>query len=1168
VLELYFESPDRHVSARGNGRFVLYRDGDGYPLPNVVLATHEGKPTVPLRDVAITDIALVGGADMRAANNAAQLLEEIGSGWKAHDPTGVEHVAFDHNVAVGRAVSRGAVDSARTANGVIDEQAVIGTVVTWGYLYTGDKGLPASGAALARLEFAPAGSKPPPHQTILDPVAERLRVPYPVRNVGIRPSYRHFAAVDFGTSTSTVTLYDTRTRVAHRTDPGQAAVLGAAISRLLKSAAPDPLKRRWEESVARLVTKVGAGFEPVKGADLNALCRRLEGKQSRGGDADRLLEVVCACLERLAAEEQDEADTRLAQWLGPKVLGCYDEAFNRPPLATLNLRPVELDRVGHAYELATELVYTKTRPVTITLGTDSADGSEVVRNLKSKLGNAEPLPAGTEREQGVDATTDDLIAFVYDHLISRTEQFAQGDDPDAPDEALTELVVTFPTITPAGTRQHLTSMLEHTLDLKKVTVEYDEGVAAALYFLMRDFSGTHAEFGAEALRARSRQVPSHPRQWQQNMLVIDIGAGTTDIALLRLTLIDVTKPIDGVDPSVQGKYYIVQPEVVNSTGHPQLGGNYLTLRVFYWLKATILDAMLTGQGEDHNRAKLRSMVRLELGLGPNEDIPILADLVAQAADVEYPVPPEIAPALSGLLPTHWEANAPETAKKAFWGLWGIAESAKIELGRDPAGDDRGRLINRGQIDPVLNAIDPNASVDVRSLGIKSLFPEAGIRLPRADFQSLARPVLAHAAELAWWLVQQSLGHDDGKPDRLDRVMLSGKTSTMELTRHVIAQELGGSGDGAEVPWNPTAISVERTYAKLAASIGAAWAESIGQRIADQPDERDELEQGRSVLKINVDNVFSSLPCEFRRLRPGERSTLLFAAGTPLVEVDSAGTLAVRREWTEQEPWPALVPTFEVHRPVQPGRTQVWGTYRFEHNAKDERGFTLNRQLWFPTAMGDGGSRIRVQVQIDQRLNPTLNICQGRPHYLITQDGPEAVRELRAEFPGVPWDEVKQRLRAQSAVLVIVGDRDELHPNGEAVLELQLPDSGSLRSDHFPDYFHEHAGLDSEPAAGQIAFRLPPPPMPDGVYRLLIRTPGGGETELEPIRVPRSGKRTDRYTATLDISGRFALHRGSPPYWPAGMLRDVEKHPGAVLFRTMEPGKPNRNPKWDPFTGKH
>jgi hypothetical protein len=45
-------------------------------------------------------------------------------------------------------------------------------------------------------------------------VAERLRVPYPVRNVGIRASYRHFAAVDFGTSTTTVTLYDTRTRLA------------------------------------------------------------------------------------------------------------------------------------------------------------------------------------------------------------------------------------------------------------------------------------------------------------------------------------------------------------------------------------------------------------------------------------------------------------------------------------------------------------------------------------------------------------------------------------------------------------------------------------------------------------------------------------------------------------------------------------------------------------------------------------------------------------------------------------------------------------------------------------------------------------------------------------------------------------------------------------------
>jgi hypothetical protein len=937
---------------------------------------------------------------------------------------------------------------------------------------------------------------------------------------------------------------------------------------LLKTAAPDPLKKRWDETVAKLVAKVGAEYEPVKGAGLDALCRRLEGRQATGGDADRLLEVVCACLDRLAAEEQRESDTSLAQWLGPQILGCYDEAFDRPPLATLNLRPVELDRVGHGYELATELSYTKTRPVTIALGTDAADGSEIVRNLKSKLGNAEPLPAGTEREQGVDATTDDLIAFVYDHLIKQTEEFARGDDPDAPDEALTALVVTFPTITPAGTRQHLTRMLEHTLDLTEVSVVYDEGVAAALYFLMRDFSGTHPEFGAEALRARSRPVPAHPRQWQQNMLVIDIGAGTTDIALLRLTLIDDTKPIDGLDPARQGKYYIVQPEVVNSTGHPQLGGNYLTLRVFYWLKARILDAMLTGQGEDRNRAKLKSLVRQELGLGADEDIPLLADLVAQAADVEYPVPPQVAPALSGLLPTHWEPNAPETAKQAFRELWKIAESAKIELGRDPAEAGRGHLISREKINPVLNAIDANASVDVRALAIKSLFPEEGVRLSRAGFQSVARPVLAYAAELAWWLVQQSLGHEGRKPERLDRVMLSGKTSTMELTRHVIAQELGGADNGSEVPWNPTAISVERTYAKLAASIGAAWAKSIEQRDAGQAGARDALEQGRSVLKINVDNVFSSLPCEFRRLSEQERSILLFAAGTSLVEVDNAGTLAVRQEWTEEEPWPALVPTFEVHRPVQPGKTQVWGTYRFGHDAKDERGFTLNPQIWLSTAMGDDGSKIRVQVQIDQRLNPTLNICQGRPHYLITPDGPEAVRELRAEFPGPSWDDVKQGLRDQSAVLVIVGGRDEKHPDGEQELKLQLPATGAQGADHFADYFHEHAGLDSQPVPGQIAFTLPPPSVPDGLYRLLIRAAGFGETELEPIRVRSYGKRTDRYTATLDISGRFALHRGSPPYWRAGRLLDVETHPGAVLFRPMDPGKPNRNPKWDPFTGKH
>lgn len=1150
MLDFFFETPDPYTNARGHHRFVLYKRGDEYPLPDVVLVTQKGTASVPAQEVTIAETSLGGKQAVREnSREALTLREALRSAWAPRNQSGLEHVVGRHTVAEGRVVPADVVEAVRNA----DDPVVV--VVTWLCRYTGDAGVQAMRNERARLEFAPPSSTPPQRRPILDPAAERLGVPSPVRQVGDRPAYRYFAAVDFGTSTSTVTLYDTRSRVALRMDPGQATVLAGTIASLLKTTAPGQLQRPWEKTVRELVSLVGGEYTPLEGGDLDALCRQLESGWSGGSQQDRLLEIVCADLDRLAA---DETDKGLSEWLGTRILKCYDKAFDRPPLATLHLRPVLLDDT-YEYEVPTELTITNKSPVAIDFGTG---GQDAVRNLKSKLGDPEPLPEGMEGVDGADATTDDLIALVYADLIKRTEEFAKGEDPDAPDEALTHLVVTFPTTTPAGTRRRLITMLEYTLDLKRVSVAYDEGVAAALYFLMRDFSGIRPEFGAEALRARSRKLASSPPQWQQNMLVIDIGAGTTDIALLRLTLIDDTRPIDGVDRAVQGKYYVIQPEVVNSTGHPQLGGNYLTLRVFYWLKAAIIDAMLNGQGEKDKRDKLATRLRQELGLGEQEPIPNLAHLVAHAGDVESPVPQHVAAALSGLLPTHWGPGAKYTAQQAFWLLWQSAETAKIALGKDPA-DHKEHIVDRGRIAQVLTAIDAKTELN-------SLIPATGVPLDRKDFEALARPVIAHAAELAWWLVQTSLGGGDGEPGQLDRVMLSGKTSMMELTRHVIAEELGGSGAGTTVAWNPTAISVERTYAKQAASIGAAWAEEAEEKTGGQEGDQDELRRGRSILKINVNNVFSSLPCEFRLLRAQQGSSLLFAAGTPLVEI-AAEKLAARQEWTEQAPWPVLTPAFEVHRPVQPGRTQVWGTYRFLHDAKDE-GFTPNQRIWRASATGAAGARVRAQVQIDQRLNPTLNICQGRPHYLLNlvpPNEPVTVRDLHGEFPGESWDPLENRLQMLPASVVIVGASNKQHPEGERELfPLWLPEPDELVSSYFPDYVHDHSGLDSEPVPCRIEFTLPPPAERDGTYRLLLRRPGASDVDLDMIRVPAHDEGTARYTAMLDIRGRFALHRGSPPYLMAGSLRDVEKHPGAVLHRTMEPGKPNRNPKWDPFTGNH
>ena len=316
---------------------------------------------------------------------------------------------------------------------------------------------------------------------------------------------------------------------------------------------------------------------------------------------DLLLDAVCAAVENALVR----SDGVLRDWLSPRLLRVYDAAFNVPPLTEMFLRQVVFDRMTGSREISSTVTLQDDNPITIVLGPGdvTSDPEKTIRALKTKLQKRQRLPGRTGRD-GREASTDDLIAHVFLALTRHAERFAHDKKSDEP-EIVRSLVVTYPTTTPASTRQHLRNLVRHTLRLDTVVTDFDEGVAAGLFFLLRDFGSNRREFGTEALRARSRRVADDPPAWQQNMLVLDMGAGTTDIVLISLTLTDVTRPFDSYPALVQGRYYVIKPEVRNSTGHPQLGGDYLTLRVFYWLKATIADTLLYGPGRDKERADLR-----------------------------------------------------------------------------------------------------------------------------------------------------------------------------------------------------------------------------------------------------------------------------------------------------------------------------------------------------------------------------------------------------------------------------------------------------------------------------------------------------------------------------------------------------------------------------------
>lgn len=1153
MLDLAFEAADPHVDPRGAYRYVLYQNGESYPLPDVVLTTEVGTASVQVGEVVIAEVSA-------GRIGAPRLCEEIRRVWAPGTGRGLEHVPARHVLARDCAVPARLVEAARPAGP--DEALVI--EVEWRYSYTDANGVQAYPSRKTSLEFARPGLRPPPRRAMLDPDAEREGVPAPIRSIGTRRRFANFAAVDFGTSSSTVTVYDTRSRVRRDMDPGQAARLRAKLAALFETGAPAHLASAWNKCVLDLadaVTAVTPDFEP----SVMALFAGLRSPAAAAdGQSDPLLDTVCAELEARLSE----ADAALKSWLAPRLLDCYDEAFSVPPLDTLSLRSVLLDVAGKKHELPTSVAVIKDDPIQIEL---AAQGANNLHDVKAKLFRPEPLGDGRRGIDGKDATTDDLIAHVYNKLIGLTEDSLRLSDDDEA-WALAELVVTFPTITPPASRERLTRIMSRTLDIPQPFVQYDEAVAAALYFLMRDFGGNRAEFGAEALRARSRRVPGGHPSWSQNMLVVDIGAGTTDIALVRLTLREASVaapppvPGQGAKPapadSVLGRYYAISPQVVNSTGHPQLGGNYLTLRVFYWLKAAIADALLFGQDHVAARKELLDRAGQETGAGDGT-VPRLAAMVV-ANGAETPVPARIAPILHALMPTRWGKGGAgdDKARQAFWALWGLAEDIKVRLAAPQdaqdstdGGDDGAEgavVLDRELVAEVLNPLGRDSAL---------IAPE-GIVLSRADFAALMSPVLDQAAGLARWLVRRSF--PAGSRERLDRVMLSGKTSRMPLVAEAISRQFAVDAAEGGMPWDPGAVSVEREYAKQAASIGAAWAYVQSRRRRGLEGEWDQLSRGRSVLAVDVGDVFTSLPCEFVLLRNQDDQSTLLSAGTPLAEVDRDGRLAARREWSDREPWPTLVPSFEVHRPIREGKTECWGTYHFQREAKFERGFRPVPAVWLADSSGRG-ARVHAQLEIDEKLTPTLHLSQGRPHYLVD---PAGGYELRPVLPGDCWNPRESRLRRFPASVVLVGEPSEDNPTGEQVLfPAWDPAPDGPVAAYFPEYLHEHAGMEDVAVPGRICPELPAPK--DGRdYWLVLRSAEGVDVDVAAIQVPAWNRNTTRYTATLDLRGRLSLHRGYPPFWRAGTLRDVEAHPGAVLRCAMRHDDPERDPLWDPFNGRH
>ncbi|GAA3246737.1 virulence factor SrfB [Dactylosporangium siamense] len=1103
-------APDPHTRKVGTLRFELHERFGHYVLPEVALQTAPGAPQLTVRETRIGAVVFPDVED----GDLGRLVREA---WGA-DARGYEWVVDRQEISRGARIPVDLLDRAFAAVGVRPVRAV----VTWRFGFIDASGLSRDEPVDVELVFTPPGTPlHPADSRIGDLDSRRLALPAPLRahSAGDR-SFPGFAAIDLGNSSAVAVLFDTRTWRAGAIDGGQAAALRLGLAELLRADAPRELGPEWVAAIRAVCDEVAATVPGIDVRDATALAGALSTRAAPGHlGEDSLRDAVSVAFEGLL----DAASGELRRWFAPRLMACYDDAFAVPAFEDHSLRVVEFRRDGRVdTEVSSAAKVTSARPMEIELG---GRGFGTYRRLRTELLNPRLLPGLTGRD-GRPASTDDLLAHAYLHLVRHTEDFARPDQRD-PSARIDHLVITYPTTLPPRARRRLTTLIRHCLGAEDVALAYDEGTAVALFVLLREVGGRDPGLGVESFISRSRRVGEHPPRWQQHMLVLDVGAGTTDVALVQLTVTDESRTGPGQDLALHGRAYVIRPRLIASTGYPFLGGDDLTLRVFYWLKAVIVDAMISGDGSGPQRSRLRALVAEVI---PDAGDARLGQLVLDRSSAER-LPADLTEALHRILPTRSVVDARQVSTPEFQALWDIAEVAKIELGSELRSD---YVVPHEEVLALLTALDERSGQRHAVL-----LPPAGIRLGADDFATLARPVLQRAASLASWLVDSTLAASD---EQLDRVVLSGRGSRMPLLRRMVVDEMTGRDRaGARARLRPSVITVEHQYAKQAAAIGACWAYSLTLSGRAEPGEASLLAAGRDLVIVETGTLGGVLPWSLDQLLPGQVPRRLIKAQTELERLDDGDTVGVRSAWVP------LVPRFAVHRPIDAGLSVQWSTFHLEHHARTVEGFSPDPAIWFTGA----STGVMVQLEVDDRFEPTLRICQGDAHYCV----PSGTAAVLSDRPGgiVDLDSLPFDLIVDDGQVVFAA-----RPAGP-----DAPERRRLR-------FHDTDEPDSPPVAGMLS--APLPRSATGAYRLLARFPDWSGRAGEPDRLIGSfplANRPDhirtRYVVSLDERGRIAMHRGGPRYWRAETLQDVARRPGAVYTVAMAARTDAEPPiGWAPF----
>ncbi|MBD0310663.1 MAG: virulence factor SrfB, partial [Microcoleus sp. T1-bin1] len=392
-------------------------------------------------------------------------------------------------------------------------------------------------------------------------------------------------ALDFGTSNSTVTLFDPiEVPIAEILPKEQEMRLRDRLSQWLSSPAsvalPDVSADDWEKFIVEISKNLE--IEPSRLSEV-----------FETDNKERFLEAIRQIELSLGNSE------RFRRAVSKKLYQIYHEVFRVPTLESQNLIPVVLDIDRRDTEIPSESEISQLSDLKLRMGREARDNrkkaiaqgtsgslKEIISRFhhspKRYFGQDRLFPVILDGEEEL-ITANELIQSAWAHLIELTEDYRQRAQRRFSEGNFLTAVVTYPTVAPPVVRKEVKELVEQ-LGIDDVQTAYDEAVSVAIFFLWREFGG-NLNIGIESFKTRCRQAGN---KWSQNVLVLDIGGGTTDLALIELTLEDKTPSFaDYEDRGLGGRYYKLTPKLLGSSGHLQLGGELITLRIFRLLKVAI-----------------------------------------------------------------------------------------------------------------------------------------------------------------------------------------------------------------------------------------------------------------------------------------------------------------------------------------------------------------------------------------------------------------------------------------------------------------------------------------------------------------------------------------------------------------------------------------------------